>query len=278
MAWLAPKTNWTPADGVADVDYNRMEGNDLDLKNTKLDSSAYTATDVLTKVKTVDGVGSGLDTDLVQGLGLQAAGTAPAANQILRTDGNAYTWTAWLNSVSGDMGASASDRYFCGTSDGFVRFKTAANLLAALQLTPIRPKADNSGLEALLGGVWKTVGGAPRAAKYRGTVGTTNTAFMTAINVTGTGTLLFLSIGLHGYMRLTIDGTIVANNVATVSGADRLQPDSLNAVSGGSGGARIVFPSLFSFKSSMLLEIRADGVVSSGIPQGPTAYWLYELE
>lgn len=35
--------------------------------NTKLDSSAYTATDVLSKVKTVDGVGSGLDADLLNG-------------------------------------------------------------------------------------------------------------------------------------------------------------------------------------------------------------------
>lgn len=35
--------------------------------NTKLNSSAYTATDVLSKVKTVDGVGSGLDADLLDG-------------------------------------------------------------------------------------------------------------------------------------------------------------------------------------------------------------------
>ena len=35
--------------------------------NTKLDSSAYTAADVLSKVKTVDGVGSGLDADLLDG-------------------------------------------------------------------------------------------------------------------------------------------------------------------------------------------------------------------
>lgn len=35
--------------------------------NTKLDSSTYTATDVLSKVKTVDGVDSGLDADLLDG-------------------------------------------------------------------------------------------------------------------------------------------------------------------------------------------------------------------
>lgn len=35
--------------------------------NTKLNSSAYTATDVLSKIKTVDGIGSGLDADLLDG-------------------------------------------------------------------------------------------------------------------------------------------------------------------------------------------------------------------
>ena len=36
--------------------------------STKLDSSSYTASDVLTKIKTVDGSGSGLDADLLDGL------------------------------------------------------------------------------------------------------------------------------------------------------------------------------------------------------------------
>ena len=35
---------------------------------TKLDSSSYTASDVLTKIKTVDGAGSGLDADTVDGI------------------------------------------------------------------------------------------------------------------------------------------------------------------------------------------------------------------
>jgi hypothetical protein len=35
--------------------------------NTKLNSSAYTATNVLSKIKTVDGIGSGLDADLLDG-------------------------------------------------------------------------------------------------------------------------------------------------------------------------------------------------------------------
>lgn len=32
MAWITPKTDWTPPDGVADSDFNRIEGNILDVK------------------------------------------------------------------------------------------------------------------------------------------------------------------------------------------------------------------------------------------------------
>lgn len=28
--WTEPKTDWTPSDGVADDDFNRIEGNTLD--------------------------------------------------------------------------------------------------------------------------------------------------------------------------------------------------------------------------------------------------------
>ena len=40
----------------------------------KLDASAYTAGDVLTKIKTVDGIGSGLDAELFQGNGISSSG------------------------------------------------------------------------------------------------------------------------------------------------------------------------------------------------------------
>lgn len=39
MAWQTPKTNWTPADGVADADFNRIEGNIQELQNTKINTS-----------------------------------------------------------------------------------------------------------------------------------------------------------------------------------------------------------------------------------------------
>ena len=42
----------------------------------KLDASAYTPADVLTKLKTVDGTGSGLDADLLKGLNVVTTNTA----------------------------------------------------------------------------------------------------------------------------------------------------------------------------------------------------------
>ena len=43
---------------------------------TKLTATSYTAADVLTKIKTVDGIGSGLDADLLDGLASSSANTA----------------------------------------------------------------------------------------------------------------------------------------------------------------------------------------------------------
>jgi len=53
--------------------------------NNKLDASAYTAADVLAKVKTVDGDGSGLDADLLDGA---HAGNGP--NNVLKLDSGGF--------------------------------------------------------------------------------------------------------------------------------------------------------------------------------------------
>lgn len=42
MAWQTPKLNWTPADGVRDTDFNRIEGNLLELYNTDAVRAART--------------------------------------------------------------------------------------------------------------------------------------------------------------------------------------------------------------------------------------------
>lgn len=47
---------------------SNLNGQVTNLQNNKLDSSTYTANDILEKVKTVDGSGSGLDADMVDGI------------------------------------------------------------------------------------------------------------------------------------------------------------------------------------------------------------------
>jgi hypothetical protein len=53
-----------------------VDANFTNLNTDKLESSSYTASDVLTKIKTVDGTGSGLDADLLDGNQATAFATA----------------------------------------------------------------------------------------------------------------------------------------------------------------------------------------------------------
>lgn len=65
-----PKGNYltsVPEEYVTETELNAKGYATTTQVSTKLDSSAYTAIDVLSKVKTVDGVGSGLDADLLDG-------------------------------------------------------------------------------------------------------------------------------------------------------------------------------------------------------------------
>lgn len=65
-----PKGNYltsVPEEYVTDAELTAKGYATTTQVNTKLDSSAYTATDVLSKVKTVDGENSGLDADLLDG-------------------------------------------------------------------------------------------------------------------------------------------------------------------------------------------------------------------
>lgn len=66
--------------------------------NAKLASASYTAADVLTKIKTVDGAGSGLDADLLDGLSstqfLLSGGTAVLADALSTVNGSAPSYAA----------------------------------------------------------------------------------------------------------------------------------------------------------------------------------------
>lgn len=85
--------SWVDGNRVYAVDINKWEKGIDDAHNEKLDKTSYTATDVLTKVKTVDGAGSGLDADLLDGQQgtYYASATALTDGLALKLNSSAYT-------------------------------------------------------------------------------------------------------------------------------------------------------------------------------------------
>jgi hypothetical protein len=72
---------------------------------TKLDAASYTAADVLTKLKTVDGATSGLDADLLDGLNTSSSDTT-GDSVVTRLNGNFSAGTITANlagNVTGDV-------------------------------------------------------------------------------------------------------------------------------------------------------------------------------
>ena len=70
---------------VADDSHNHVISNVDGLQtalDAKLDTTAYTAADVLTKLLTVDGTGTGLDADKVDGFNISTASSGTDANTI----------------------------------------------------------------------------------------------------------------------------------------------------------------------------------------------------
>ena len=78
MAWQTPKTDWSSADGVRDTDMNRIEGNALELKNTKAElnefnalqqqvGALFTTVDALTQVLTATITAAGWSTGQTDG-------------------------------------------------------------------------------------------------------------------------------------------------------------------------------------------------------------------
>jgi hypothetical protein len=100
------KTDWRMGDTVLPEDLNQI-GQEINSAQEKADSalpaSQYTAADILEKIKTVDGAGSGLDADMLDGL--QASDFSTAVNAGYNEDPNttekAYILTNHSNSPIG---------------------------------------------------------------------------------------------------------------------------------------------------------------------------------
>lgn len=95
----------------------------LNLGNANTWTAAQTFSGGLTGTLTGDITGNADTTD---GLHAAASGVAPGVNELVRTNGSAYTYVGWLNTVSGDNGTTAITRVYA-SSDQFVRYYTLAN-------------------------------------------------------------------------------------------------------------------------------------------------------
>lgn len=258
-----------------------------------LPASQYTATDVLAKLKTVDGAGSGLDADFIDGInsdrfiyGSDQRGTTiwtTGANNIIKS-GYYYITTDYTGLPSG----YAIDGYLLhhqsynndtyarqmfspyNTNIMFIRVNVAGSWSSWSKYWSSNDLRWNTAgyLEYNDAGVWKPVGKVA-SAKYRGSYSTTSTSYVTALNVSGIGTLLFVTAsGTQVGLRITIDGVVMFDGV--VDSYRRPAPDS-NIPGYIDTGGYLASPIMLSFKSSCVVEVKG----SSG--STVTAFWAYEL-
>jgi hypothetical protein len=103
-----------------------------------------TAAEILTAIKTVDGSGSGLDADLLDGLELHT-GRNNNANKVVRTDGNGYIQAGWINTTSG---ATTGTNRIYTSNDGYIRYCTMATFKTNLGLWHSGNDGASSGLDA----------------------------------------------------------------------------------------------------------------------------------
>jgi len=87
--------------------------------------SEDTAAQVLSKLLTVDGPGSGLHADYLDGY--SASTTRGSANTIPIRNSSGYLDLGWINTTSGNTTTAATD-YYVNTNDGYIRKKTLANV------------------------------------------------------------------------------------------------------------------------------------------------------
>lgn len=111
----------------------------------KLDASAYTASDVLAKLKTLDGAGSGLDADFLDGFN---SATGATANTIALRNGSGdlsmrYAFTSYVN-MSHAAATRNTDTVFYSSTDAYIRKNNAAGFRTSLNV-PTRTGGDASG-------------------------------------------------------------------------------------------------------------------------------------
>jgi len=207
--------------------------------NSKLASSSYTAADVLTKIKTVDGAGSGLDADTLDGV---------SSGSFLRSDTADMKTSGYLgfnDNVYATFGTSGDLRIYHDGSNSYIEDTGTGDLTIRagddLRLQSSDTEAfitcnQNGSVQVYYNNVQKfetdnygvTVTGRARGTHYTDNDGSFNLNSGNHIKCTPSGniTLTFTSIldGIAGTITLYNTGghTISAASTTKVMGADLL--------------------------------------------------------
>lgn len=180
------------------------------------------------------------DSLLLRGISMSTTGdSAPAADNVVRTNTNSYTYVGWLNTVSGATTADPVRIY--ATNDAFLRYMTPVNFINFLEGEPwnftATPQINGVNI-ATLNTNWNAADiTAGTLVVGRGGTGVTSStgtgSTVRSISPTFTGTIIAAAATFSG--TLTANGTLAVGTTMTKSGtglvvnlnADRV--DSLHA-------------------------------------------------
>ena len=136
-----------------------VDGRDLSVDGSKLDgiesgaTADQTASEILTLIKTVDGAGSGLDADTLDGLNAAVYGNSA---RIVRTNSSGYIFANYFNTTPNDVSSGVTKVCVETGNDGYIRHGTAASIRTFINVEN-GATADQSASEILT--LIKTVDG-----------------------------------------------------------------------------------------------------------------------
>lgn len=174
---------------------------------TKLDASAYTAADVLTKIKTVDGSASGLDADLLDGLHASSSNTGS---------------TVVSRDASGNFSAGTITANLTGTASTATTLTGLTSTVAELNFTDGVTSNIQTQLNGKLGSTAKATDSALLNGVAEATTATANTVvkrdasgyiYATAFNSTLADTA---TAATHYYVETNSDGWLRPKTLANV--------------------------------------------------------------